>query len=62
MRAGRLAMGYSQETAAMEAEIAVSTWSKLENDEVDGPRLSTLVAVAAVIDRPLGWLISGRDG
>jgi transcriptional regulator with XRE-family HTH domain len=52
----RLERGLTQEDAAYAAGLAVSTLQRLEADEYQ-PRLSTLRALAKVLDVPAGQLI-----
>lgn len=50
-----------QENAAVEAQLSAVTWSRLENDEIDGPRLSTLMKIADVLEVSLDSLIGGKN-
>ena len=61
IREARIACRMSQEEAALEADMSRATWSRLENDGTNGPRLSTLMRVAVTLRMPLEKLLSG-DG
>lgn len=62
IRALREARGMSQETAALEAEISRVTWSRLEMDEIDAPRLATVMRVASVLQVSIGALVPRSPG
>jgi len=56
VRVRRMLLGMSQEDAAAEADMSRTTWSRLENDEIDA-RLNTLQRVACALDMSLGELL-----
>ncbi|HUV05828.1 MAG TPA: helix-turn-helix transcriptional regulator [Armatimonadota bacterium] len=61
IRKARIKLKMKQEDAAGEADLSRVTWSHLENDEVDDPRLSTLQRVAHVLKMSLEALIGEKN-
>lgn len=61
IRERRVALGYSQEDAAIEAGLSRQSWSRIECDPEYEPKLSTMMRVATTLEWTLGELIRGRD-
>lgn len=57
MRAGRKALGKTQERIARESGLSLNVIARLERGEIENPHVATLAAVAAALDLPTSALL-----